>query len=478
MRFLSRFLTDPCTMRGVRRGWWRCEVFFDIKNRDRNAGHCIFTIMQGWFNKNFLPKEHSIKLTWLLATLIIIFIPHLVISYRLLDETMMQDLHSRIIGSRLMEAGRSAYFFKWHNGDDTQLFNPNIAMPFGLNGVTATPFFLWIQKPLDGFSYCQIKLIWWSMEEILLFATLVLTCIVPKKLGGQFVAIIVSSVFFCYSRNWWQHICSGQYYILFAFIFALMVFLFQRNKQIALIAFPVVVLIRPLFALASLPWLIKDTGKNFKQLIIGGVLAMLLLLLSGTFKNVPEYSKAMKLYSSEITGWNNQQLRGLVSNQPQVMEDCVSETNVKDRFGAGCLFSVQHYLKLFRIKISEPLFFTAMLCLFIVAFFLVTGYKNITAEVDTVLIASFLIYIFSELFTPANRNPYNMIQYLGVMGLVINRASLITLSLLVSGLALNHDFPFRFTYQREIGEIFILLSIYLILLKARGNKTPSQQLIK
>ena len=125
---------------------------------------------------------------------------------------------------------------------------------------------------------------------------------------------------------------------------------------------------------------------------------------------------------------------------------------------------------MFGIKISEPLFFIGMLCLFIVAFFLVTGYKNITAEVDTVLIASFLIYIFTELFTPANRNPYNMIQYLGVIGLVINRASAATLILLVSGLALNHDFPFRFAYQREIGEIFILLSIYLLLFTKRETK--------
>ena len=122
-----------------------------------------------------------------------------------------------------------------------------------------------------------------------------------------------------------------------------MVFLFQRNKQVALIAFPVVVLIRPLFALASLPWLLKDTGKNFKRLFTGGVLAMLLLLLSGTFKNMPEYSKAMKLYSSEITGWNNYQLSGSVIDKPKLVEDCVVQANIKDRFGAGCLFSVQHY---------------------------------------------------------------------------------------------------------------------------------------
>ena len=124
------------------------------------------------------------------------------------------------------------------------------------------------------------------------------------------------------------------------------------------------------------------------------------------------------------------------------------------------------------------MFFIGMLCLFIVTFFLVTGYKNITTDKDTLLIASFLIYIFTELFTPANRNPYNMIQYLGVMGLVINRASTTSLILLISGLALNHDFPFRFAYQREIGEIFILLSIYLILFKARETKALSQQSIK
>ncbi len=407
---------------------------------------------------------------WLVFVLLVVFIPQVFIAHRLMEESMMQDLHSRVIGTHLMQANRPAYFYEWKKGDDVKLFDPNIILPYGLNGVTASPFILWLQLPLVKFSYCNIKLFWWVIEELLMFATLLLTWFIPTKRSKQLITIFLSTVFFCYSRNWWQHIYSGQYYILFGFLFALSAFLSQKRKEATLLVFPLAALVRPFFALAVLPWIFKDFKSSLKWVLISGVFAIFLLFISDTMRYMPEYSKAMKLYGTEITGWNNREPNKLNRAEPITMENCVVKMDVVRNFGAGCLFSVQHYFQLFGLKVTNATFFSGTLVLFVVFFLWVTGFKNISANSETLMLASFMIYIFCELFTPANRNPYNMVQYLGILGLVINRATGLSLCLLLLGLALNHDLPFRFSYQREIGEMLILVSIYLVLFLSKERK--------
>jgi hypothetical protein len=384
-----------------------------------------------------------------------------------MNESMMTDLDSRIIGSRLLEAGLSPYFYHWKSSDNLNLLAPNISLPYNLNGVTTTPFFLWLQQPLAKLNYCNIKFIWWLIEEVLLFTTICLTCLVPQTLGKQLLTIVISSVFFCYSRNWWQHVYSGQYYILFAFVFALTIWLSGKKKGSAFFIFPIITLIRPFFALATLPWLlrIKFFTLHFKYLVAGVVISIILLVVSGTINQMPEFTKAMKYYNSEIIGWQQRETPVNPPLQSTKMEDCVIRTDTVKGFGGGCLFPVQHYLKLLNIRLGDPLLFSALLLLAIFLFIYVTGYKRITGATENLLLASFIIYMLCELFTPANRNPYNMVEYLGLPGLLINKGNKTTIALFIAGLAFNHDFPFRFVYQREIGEILVLLSIYVIFFK-------------
>jgi len=389
----------------------------------------------------------------------------MLITYNLAKESVMTDLNSRIIGSRLLEDGRSPYFYHWTASDSAYLLDPNVSLPYNLNGVTTTPFFLWLQQPLAKMNYCHIKFFWWLIEESLLFATMLLTCLLPVKLGRQLLTIVLSAVFFCYSRNWWQHIYSGQYYILFAFVFALTAWLSKKKRGVALFIFPVMTLIRPFFMLAALPWMLKKNAvkPQLKYLVAGVVVSAMLLFLSGTIKLMPEFNKAMKFYSSEVIGWQQEEPTRDSLISLTKMEDCVNKMETMRTFAGGCLFPVQHYLKLFNIRSGNSLLFLGMLVFFLFLFIQLTGYKRITGTTENLLLTSFIIYILCELFTPANRNPYNMVEYLGVLGLLINSANKTSLFLLVAGLALNHDFPFRFSYQREIGEMLILLSVYLVL---------------
>ena len=422
-------------------------------------------VLKSFYNEVFSDKLRPFGKWWLFIILVIIFIPHIFISYGLIDESVMSDLHGRVIGSRLLEAKRPCYFFEWKAGDDPKLFDPNISFAYGLNGVTVTPFMLWLQLPLMQKSFCEIKFWWWVLEELLLFATLLFTWFISENRLKQIFTILLSCFFFCYSRNWWLHIYNGQYYILFGYFFSLSAYLQRRNGSVALFAYPFAILLRPFFIISIIPLLIKHFSSGIRWLFLGSLISLLLFIGSGTYRHIPEYTKAMGLYSSEVTGWSNIAVKSTETDKPIILEKCVMKITTAKDFGAGCLFAVQHYFKLFGVVISNPYFFSTLLILVLIFVLWLSGI-NKSMDNDILLLISFLLYIVCELFTPANRNPYNMIQYLGILGLFVNRASGFTLSLFTIGLLFNHDFPFRFQYQRELGEGLILLSIFLVILSS------------
>lgn len=395
----------------------------------------------------------------------ILFVPHLYVSYRCYLETLMPDLHLRIIGSRLLDINHSPYFFQWKPGNNVRLFNPNSFLPNGLNGATATPVVLWLQLPLSRLGYCDIKFTWWMVQEMFLFGTLFFTCFIPSKFLKQVATIVIATVFFCNSRNWWLHVYNGQYYVLFGFLFSLTACLGikKQHKHTALLLFPSAALLRPFFVLAMLPWLINSFKKKSTTLLIGGTICIGFLLVSGTFSLWSDYSKAMQIYSTDIVGGTGIKVGSDHRFDTVATEGCVYRTAIFTSpkiAGAGALFSLQHYLNLFGVKKSDPIFFTGLLCIGIIMLLILTKRKNIIADEGSMLLTAFMIYLFSELFTPAYRNPYNLIQYLGIVGVFVHKANWRTILLAVTGLALNHDFPFRFIYQREIGEALLLVAIY------------------
>lgn len=384
----------------------------------------------------------------------------------------MTDLYTRITGSRLLIKGQSPYFYI---GDHTVISSDTTVN--SVNGVTATPFLLWLQQPLVKLNYCDIKTTWWIFEESLLLATLILTCLVPTDLFRQLLTLITASVFFCYSRNWYQHIYSGQYYIIFAFIVSLAVLLSRKKSAVPLVVFPLLSLVRPFFLLAVLPWLLQKSKINSRlpYLLAGIVVSVVFAFASPTMKLISGYSRAMSIYSKEEVGLAQIESFSRNVNASAKMEACVVAAERVMPYRAGCLYPVQHYLQLLHVRLTNPLIFAAILLLAIMVFIKITGYDSITQTNETLLLASFIIYVLAELFTPANRNPYNLIQYLGVLGLLINRGNALSITLLLTGLALNHDFPFRFAYQREAGELLMLISIYALFFIKPNSTAASGQ---
>lgn len=406
-------------------------------------------------------EQRAIKGKWIFLLLLIAFIPQSLYTWKIIENSIMTDFYSRHIGSRLLLQNKSPYFSIGLFDHNENSFNP-------VNGVTATPLALLLQVPLAKMDYCNAKIIWGIIEELCLFAATFFTCLYPKKLIKQVITIFVTLIFFCYSRNWWAHTASGQYYVVFGLIFSLTTYYYKRFIRLPLLLFPVVALLRPFFALATLPFLFKKIKANARWIFTGISCSLIILLISGTYKLLPDYNRAMNVYASEITGWAkiNTKISAIDNGIPV---NCVQQNYGFENFRAASLFSLQHYLKLFKISLSSPMVFTLLLLLFLCAT-LIPIRKTILASTENLLIASFLVFMFSELFTPANRNPYNIIQYIGIVGLVINKTSYPVLIFMIVGLAFNHEFPITFPYQRELGEAIFLCGIYLTLISKKDEK--------
>lgn len=377
------------------------------------------------------------------------------------------DLHIRILGSRLLAFNENPYTYFWHPNDSYLLYNPSLAEYANVNGVTSTPFVLWLQKALASLNYCTIKIIWWCIEEVLLLATIVINFLMIKN-NRKFILLLLISVFFLYSRNWWLHINNGQLYVVYAFIFSLSAyFLFIKKTLLPIWSFLLAVLIRPFFAITVLPFLsfnLKVITHFFAALILGVVL----FFISTNIQTAKQYNAAMKIYATEKTNGfdsvakNKDFLHGNYTTESCVDKNVISNESITF---AGCLFSLQHYLVKLKYFNSNTSFY-ALVLLFIVAIsFLITKKLNYTNSDEGKILFSFLLYLLCELITPASRNPYSLVQYLSCIAIVLNALNYKFILLLIIGFSLNHDFPYRFSYQRELGEIFILISYVAALMK-------------
>jgi|GEM_PF-1168204 len=420
-------------------------------------------------------KKPPIKIWWLLLLLVVVFIPHLYCTYGLMVNNQTHDLHLRILGTRLMEAGKNPYTYYWQVGDNMLWYDPNQSIYSSVNGVTTTPFFLWLQKPLLQLSYCQIRIVWWCIEAFFLFATVLLAVMVPTTRVKQLLVLLVTSIFFLFSRNWMMHVYNGQMYMLYAFVFMLSSYLLiKQQKNISLWLYPVLCLVRPFFVLSLLPF-INLKRKTVWALALGGSIALALFFVAGHQRNWGQYKDAVKVYATEAVGGYDSVLRNKTARQGNFpTEDCLIKEKKADFLHAGCLYSLQSYLVKVGIKSSDINVFSIALLIAIAIIMLVVYQFKLGGSLEQKIVLSILLYFLAELFAPASRNPYNMVQWLPVVALLLTYANRLVVALLVIGLCLNHSFPIDFKYNKELGELLMFAAAWLFVLQPRNSVSISQ----
>lgn len=384
------------------------------------------------------------------------------------------DLRCRIVGARLLGTHHTPYFYQWQPGDDTWYLDPNAEAHRVVNGNVVTPATLAVIYPLSQLSYPYLRLAWTILQVLAAFAILFLL-FRSGSFADRFLAASPVIVGLICSDTWFYHIERGQMYIFYAFFLALMyacyISRWKYNEFVSGFIGGLFILFRPFAGIIGLGFLLHGKIKWVMGCMVGFIIGCLLFVAPFTAA-WKDYFKAMNEYVNENIGKGHTVDR----QQPGTPLSIEGATNIKvsRSFNIDKLDTSYHLLKRIGIEISsvQSLLMYGFLVL-VLAFFLFR-WKKKTSSPESLFLFGFLLLILAELFVPAPRGSYNVIQWIFPLSLILlrSRRHLPTLIILGTGLLLLfHDFPFRFNLQGHIGElIFLSLTLYYIYFPA-FNKT-------
>jgi len=374
------------------------------------------------------------------------------------------DLRNIVVGSRLMAKGYSPYFYKWNPTDGERLLDPNDGPSRLVNGTTVTPAVLFILYPLTGLTYPQIRLLW-TILQLLAVVTIFYLMLKRYKGSDRIIPGDIVLLGLLASDYWFFHVERGQKYIFFVLIFALMYFSYTSKKKYGefLSGFigGLFIFFRPFAVIIILGFLCRKKFKWVKGNIIGILVGVLLFVVTnpGLWK---DYYHAMTEYGniclnkghtlnafphqvlpSVIEGASNLTVIGAfkVSNLPAmygyVIKAGIQYTPVISYFTCGIIATI---LSLFFFKKGEPVS-NARLFLF-----------------------SYLLYCMVELFILNWRSPYNLIEWVFPLFLIVEEIEHKTtqMILLIVALSCLHMVPFYFHFQTAIGEFLLIFLIFYI----------------
>ncbi len=260
-------------------------------------------------------------------------------------------------------------------------------------------------------------------------------------------------------------------YIIYSFVFAISAYTLCRTKNAKglLMIFPVLSIIRPFFF--PIVAIFFKPRKQYVLTLLGGLaIAVVLVISTVPAEEWRQYNTAMKFYAREQTGELTMDTLSPGLNSP-LADACIKLSDGQFAvFGGGCLYSLQHYLYLIGVSINSVEFYQFVLAVVLLLTWWIAHKRGWLNQMSRQLLLGFLFYQFCELMTPASRNPYNMIQWLPAVAWLTMWGNKSVIVLIAIGLCLNHDLPFRFTYEREIGELSLFAAIGVFLFQQKDNR--------
>lgn len=382
------------------------------------------------------------------------------------------DLRTRVVGARLLSTSESPYFYKWKPGDPEQLLDPNDKPDRVVNGVSSAPGALYVQALFNRLEYPAIRIAWMVVHYLLAAYILgFFLCTKDVSYKRKLGAAGISSVFFLCTAIWFYNIERGQIYILFAFFFCLLYQLYAAPKPwahfLAGILLIFAVFCRPTFAVVGIPFLMVRNRWLLAGLLAGALpLAVHVLTYYDLWK---DYQEAMNIYTGFRDG-TPAFAHNFSTSFPSSIEGATNLGYIKTDFIVGRIAPLANHLwQLGLPGVFYILSYTgvALLCLLLFR-------KDIRAkDPATVVLLGFLLYITAEYLVPAPRGPYNVIEWIVPVLLLLqgNRLSLPHLVVLMAGLCLMVGFPFTLPYSGELGELLLVFCLLQFLRNTKANQT-------
>ena len=380
------------------------------------------------------------------------------------------DLRARVVGARLLKSDHSPYFYKWTPGDPETILDPNNVNSY-TNGVSVAPGVLYLQSIFNSFNYQTIRIIWTVLQYIvaLYIFSYVLTRSFKRE-TDRVHTMVVGVIFFLCSDIWFLNIERGQIYILYAFVFCLLLHLYEAGKWWTFffsgLILVVAIYCRPTFAVVLIPF-IPNLKKGF---IIGALVGALVLGVHAilNFQIWNDYFSAMSIY----TGFEHRMPLSdtEITIFPSIIEGCKNLTLYWDSYRVGGIYPIHHFLEKYYII---PKSFYLFLYLLIAGLLIFPFRKKLQHfEAEKILLFGFLLYIITEYIIPANRAGYNVVQWVLPVLMMLRRTRLnqIEFVVILCGLFLLIAFPYRFVFCYYLGELALLFCLLRYLNKEMNAK--------
>ncbi len=359
------------------------------------------------------------------------------------------DLECRIRGARLQYEGYSAYFT--HTTATQQLL---------LNGVSVPPSVLLLHYPLLSLSYPQARTAWFVVQYLLLFGTFLLLAGRLRSSTADRITLAVAAiaVFFCCGAHWLLHTERGQLYVLYAFLFGLMFALYKRGGWWP-VFFAGMILgfaawLRILFIVCGVPFVLQKNKAFTSGLFAGAVLCLLLSI--PYYHQWQDYASAIDAYTHNTYTYA---VHNPIAGEAQFVTGALP-ASFKNDFITGCIQHPGDYLHWFNIHVPR-LFYLSLYAAGVLAFIIFCR-KSISRYTSAQRWCfAFLLYMAAEYCVAASRNPYNLIEWLFPVLLVLPSICIrsYTFVFLITGLCLLHPFPLYFPYCFEMGELLLFAGV-------------------
>lgn len=383
-----------------------------------------------------------------------------------------------------MVDGKSPYYNKWQAGkpDAARYYHPIPRYSQKINGVTVTPAVLWMNSAFANEDFCKVRHTWFYIQVGVLFICGLIMLITFRQFWQKLIALTAFIAFFVFSRNFYLHLHSAQVYVFYTLIFCGLYLLLKSklSRKYLLVGLLITlgVWLKPFFIVLFLPFLFRKNLEVFKGALVMGSILLLHTLIFDHWKLWTEYLSAMPEYAKDISLAKRSDFMQVYAPNFE-MPSCIYPMKYPDELPltASSLRSVQYYLFRLGIDITNTkLFaFAALLLTGILSF--ITRKRDQSAE--QLLAVMFMLYLLTELFTPALRFGYYLVQWAAISVIILGsyRNNKLSVLLMMLGLIINNGYvPFPDEYEGSAGEALMVLGLIGFIIPVSANSSAGKKL--
>jgi hypothetical protein len=393
------------------------------------------------------------------------------------------DLRNRVVGARLIQDGKSPYFYKWKAADGIRYYDPSGFGDSKVSNITASPFFHRLMIPVCNLPQSTLSGVWLCIEYFMFAVMLIIALSFCTETITK-IAVCLIAVAFLFTAAWKEHILARQMYLVIPFLLSIFTCLFYKLKTgwVYFICGSVaisLVLIRPNFAVFFLPLLLLLKGFNIKNiaLLFAPAFIAITIICSSAFERQlwAGYFGAIKIHASMHQGEPYEKINSEPSPAYAEWEgiSLKNSTTLKPGMDIFPQSENGNFFIVFKLLTHKKITTVALLVwstviisgLFIIFIIMAKKIKFNKLDLRQLLILGFCFYMITDLFSPVIRQQCYTMQWLFAILIFFSIPKLKNgywlVCLIVIGLLLNIiDVPF-IKMRHTAGEYIILFSLLI-----------------